>query len=288
MWMFVLAADEPKSQTVLDYVHAGGLIGYFIIFLSLVGLALVIANFIRLRRDRFLPEGVIAGLEQKLAGNDISGAIVFCRQPESESYIARVVGSALLRCSRSPFGLLELRSAIEESGQMEVERLYRTTDGIGVIAAVAPMLGLLGTVIGLVGAFNSVGVEEGARRSSELATYMSLALVTTAQGLFVAIPCTAAYSFFRRRIDKLASDSGDTLETLLAIVQSAGSGGPARGAPVAQARAQAANIVAGPAGGQPGAAARPMQAQPQSQPQNAIPLTSGPIASVGPAGGVRP
>lgn len=282
MRMFVLAADGPKTQTLLDYVHAGGLIGYFIIFMSLVGLALMIANFIRLRRDRFLPEGVIAGLEQKLASNDIAGAIVFCRQPESESYVARVVGAALLRCTRSPFGLLELRSAIEESGQVEVERLYRTTDGIGVIAAVAPMLGLLGTVIGLVGAFHSVGVEEGARRSSELATYMSLALVTTAQGLFVAIPCTAAYSFFRRRIDKLAAESGDTLETLLAIVQSAGSGGPARGAPVAQAMSQAANIVAGP-GGQAGAA-RPMQTQQQS----AIPLSSGPVASVGPGGGVRP
>lgn len=235
--ILVLAQDGQNTRTLLDYVRDGGPIGYFIILLSLVGLAFAIANVIRLRRAKFVPPVVHNSLEQLLAANDVQGAIAYCRRPESDSYLTRVVGASLLRCSRSPFGLLELRGALEESGQVEVERMYRYTDAIGLIASVAPMLGLLGTVLGLVGAFHTVGVDEGARRSQELATYMSLALVTTAEGLCVAIPATAAYAFFRRRIDKLAAESGDALESIIATVQASSGAAPrpaARpGAPVA-------------------------------------------------------
>jgi biopolymer transport protein ExbB len=130
--------------------------------------------------------------------------------------------SALVRCARSPFGFLELKSALEESGQRQVDRLTKMTDGVGLVAALGPMLGLLGTVFGMVGAFRTIGELEGASRSSELAKYMSHALVTTALGLVVAIPCTAAFTVFKRRIDRLAGELGQKAEELASYVQGKG------------------------------------------------------------------
>jgi biopolymer transport protein ExbB len=85
-------------------------------------------------------------------------------------------------------------------------RLHRLNNGLGVLAAVGPMLGLLGTVIGMIGAFNAIGSLQGAARSTELARFMSLALVNTAQGLVVAVPATVAFALFRQRIDRLVTD----------------------------------------------------------------------------------
>jgi len=77
------------------------------------------------------------------------------------------------------------------------------------------MLGLLGTVIGMIGAFNAIGSLQGAARSTELAKFMSLALVNTAQGLVVAVPCTVAFALFRQRIDRMVTDvAADVLEPL--------------------------------------------------------------------------
>ncbi|MDX2147745.1 MAG: MotA/TolQ/ExbB proton channel family protein [Planctomycetota bacterium] len=267
------AASDANAKSLLDYINDAGLIGYVIILLSLVGLALVIASFIRIRRERFVPPEVSTNLHALASDNNIDGMVAYCDAPEADSYLARVVGPALRRCSRSPFGLLELRSAMEETAAIEVDRLHRTTDGIGVIAAVAPMLGLLGTVIGLIGAFHVVGVSETTARSQELASFMSLALVTTAQGLIVAIPCTAAHALFRRRIDRFASEAGDTLESVLAAVQLASGAvasarpAPAR-APVAPSGNPVAYSVAGPG---PASSPSPAAAGPGSL-TNARPL----------------
>jgi biopolymer transport protein ExbB len=103
-------------------------------------------------------------------------------------------------------GALEARASIEDAAQVETMRLHRLNNGLGVLAAVGPMLGLLGTVIGMIGAFNAIGSLQGAARSTELARFMSLALVNTAQGLVVAVPATVAFALFRQRIDRLVTD----------------------------------------------------------------------------------
>jgi biopolymer transport protein ExbB len=122
---------------------------------------------------------------------------------------------------------MEIRTALEESGQREADRLNRSVDLIGLIAAVAPMLGLLGTTIGMIGAFNSIGALEGAARSRALAGFMSLALVNTAQGLAVAIPCTAAFSLLRKRLDGLVSQAGEVIENLAVYIENPATAGGA-------------------------------------------------------------
>lgn len=240
-WTTLAQDAEPQGRSLWQYILAGGPVGFLIIALSVVAVALIILQLVRVRRERLFPEPVIVELDRLLQANDIKGAIDVCRNEENDSFLTRVIGSALDRCSRSPFGFLELRSALEEAGQRETDRLYRSTDGIGLIAALGPMLGLLGTVVGMIGAFGAIGHADGASRSQELAGFMSIALVTTAEGLLVAIPCTAAFTMFRRRIDRLVNEAGEIVELLSSRLETGADrtaeGGPAAARGGATARA---------------------------------------------------
>lgn len=210
-------SDERRS--LLDTVHDGGEIGYVIILLSFVAVGLIGREVFRLRRKKLAPPEAVAKLEELLKKGDIRGAVQLCRNPEADSFLTRVFGSALVRCARSPFGMLEIKTALEEAGQQETAKLYRSTDGIGLIASIAPMLGLLGTVVGMVGAFDTISVTQGVAKPDQLAGSISQALVTTVMGLLVAIPATAAYSFLRNRIDALVGEVAQVSEDLAALVE---------------------------------------------------------------------
>ncbi len=118
------------------------------------------------------------------------------------------------------------KAALEEAGKEQVARLYRSTDGLGLIAAIAPMLGLFGTVVGMVGAFNTISSTEGFARPDELAGDISQALVTTLMGLVLAIPATAAFTYFRNRIDHLAAEIGTIVEDLASLAERAAAAPP--------------------------------------------------------------
>lgn len=241
-------APTQSSTSLLEHVASGGPIGYAIIVLSFMAMALIVTHIIQIRASRLAPPEVVHRLDVMLRDNNVAGAIKFCQTPENDSFLTRVFGSALVRCSRSPFGFLELRSSLEEAGQEQVARLYRSTDGIGLIASVSPMLGLLGTVVGMVGAFDTIARTEGFAKPDQLAGSISVALITTVLGLCVAIPCTAIFSYFRNRIDHFASEVSNVIEELAVHLESqTGDRQPAarRPGPAAkQAPRQAANPAA--------------------------------------------
>lgn len=218
------AVNTATEMSLFDYIKAGGLVGYIIIILSIVALGLMIANFIWLQRSRLMPPPVVSALRQLVFAGQLLSAKEFCNKPENSCAITRTLAVALARCESSPLGLLEIRTAVQEAVEYESDRLYRGTDGIGLLAALGPMLGLLGTVIGMIGAFGTIGQMEGAARSQQLSDFMSLALVATAMGLIVAIPCTAAYSLFRRRIEHMVSDIARELEAIVAYIERSSAG----------------------------------------------------------------
>lgn len=223
----LLAQAQPTGKSLFAYLQDGGQIGWMIVLLSIVAIALIVAQLVQVRLARLAPPESVQALDELLSRGDTRGAIEHCEGLGHGSFLTRVVGAALVRCSRSPFGFLELRGALEEAGQREVARLYRLTDAVGLIASVAPMLGLLGTVVGMVGAFDTITLSEGPAKPDQLAGNISVALITTVLGLIVAIPCTAAYTFLRNRVDALTSDVGDTIEDLASHLEGA-SGQPAR------------------------------------------------------------
>lgn len=224
-----VVAQQPAAQTsksLLDHIASGGPIGYAIIALSFVAVALIVAQLVRLRVRRLAPPAVVAELDRMLRDHDVSAATAFCQRPEHDAFLTRVFGAALSRCARSPFGFLELRAALEEAGQEQVARLQRSTDTVGLIASVAPMLGLLGTVVGMVGAFETISFTEGFARPDQLAGDISVALMTTVLGLLVAIPCTAAYAYLRNRVESVAAEVAQITEHLAAQIERHGPDGP--------------------------------------------------------------
>lgn len=237
-------AAESEAASLLDYILDAGFVSYLLILCSIVAVALVIRNILVLRRSVVVKPDVVRQLESLLVAGNVREAERFCQQPENSCFVTRVFGQALVRCSRSPFGLMEVRAGAEEAGSAEVESMHRLNDGVGIIAAVAPMLGLLGTVIGMIGAFQTIGSLTGSARSNSLAMFMSMALVNTAEGLVIAIPCTVAFALFRRRIESLTTTLTDIIERMIGHVQAISSpaaGGGAGGGPgVGAARAPVA------------------------------------------------
>src|SRR5215831_11255531 len=104
-WVLTLAQDtttaEPESKSVLEYIAAGGPLSYVLVLVSLAAVALVIRNLIIFSRRRMAPPAVFERLSSLLRDNDIEGALAYCSAPENSSFLTRVFGSALLRCSRS-------------------------------------------------------------------------------------------------------------------------------------------------------------------------------------------
>ncbi len=230
--LLLAAAPTPTNgwmpRNILEYIQSGGVLSYVLIALSIVALALMLRNIVALRPSRIAPGYVHDDLVRFARVGDAAGALAYCGKDENDCLLANAVGAGLERSADSAFQTFELREEIESAGRHETERLHRMNDGLGIIAAVAPMLGLLGTVIGMIGAFGAISALQGAARSSELARFMSLALVNTAEGLVVAIPCTIAFAIFRRRIDRLAGDAAqdaDAIARMFASVWSAGARG---------------------------------------------------------------
>jgi biopolymer transport protein ExbB len=231
---------EPTSRSLLGYINAGGVISYVLIVLSIVAVALMVTNLVMLRLSSMAPDSVVEGLEPLLAERNIDAVQAFCRVPGNDCFLSRIVARGLAKVSRSQFGLLELKPAVEEAGARELAKLERVNHGLAMLAAVGPMLGLLGTVIGMIGAFATIAGESGIAKNQDLAKYMSVALVCTAEGLIIAIPCTFAYAIFKRRTERVAAEVGDTAERLLGVL----GGGPVRSAAPAARSAQAARTGA--------------------------------------------
>jgi len=223
--ILILAQGDAGAETersLLDFILGGGPIGLIILILSLAAIGMIGAQLFRIRRERLAPAVLVEELRPIFKDADVQGVIDRCEQQERESYLSRVIRLSLSRAARSPFGMLELRSTVDEVGQLEVDRLYRLTDGIGLVATIAPMLGLLGTVVGMVGAFDAITLAEGPARPDELAGSISQALITTVLGLIVAIPCTSAYTYLRNRIDHLTTEIGETIDELIAPIEQQG------------------------------------------------------------------
>ncbi|MBI1189840.1 MAG: hypothetical protein GC200_04055 [Tepidisphaera sp.] len=237
------SAPAAHGRSLLEYIQSGGFLSYVLIALSITALALVITNFYRNRLEAWAPPAAIELLGRMLRDGDIESVKRYAGAPENDNFVANVIGAAIQRCSRSSLGFLELRSALEEAGGQEVERRYRALEHIALIAALGPMLGLLGTVIGLIGAFGTLSQLEGASRSKELADFMSLALVNTAEGLTVAIPCTAFYSILRRKVDTLAMRCGLLIEGLTSPLEQRVAAAGAAPRPVAPAPSRPAPVL---------------------------------------------
>jgi len=201
-----------RSISLWTLIKAGGTVGWVIVLMSLAALAMVIDHFISLRRENLVPTELADQIEEHLEEKQYEKARELCN--EDSSFLAKVIGSGLSQIG-GMFGFFDMQNAMTETSEREIARLYRKLDILSFIAVTAPMLGLLGTVTGMIRSFHMIASTEGAARPSQLATGIYEALVTTAEGLIVAIPAMFFVSYFRTRIDHFVAEAEAVVERLM-------------------------------------------------------------------------
>jgi biopolymer transport protein ExbB len=170
---------------------------------SIIGLAIAVERMIGLSRERIIPPGFIDGLKQAFGKGDdasVAASIRFCE--ESATPVGRVFEAGLLSLPMGPSGV---EKAIEDAGGREVNKLKRSVRSLSVVASISPLLGLLGTVYGLISVFQSASVG-GMGKADVLAKGIYEALVTTAAGLTIAIPVLLAYQYLASKVDGLVDE----------------------------------------------------------------------------------
>ncbi len=188
---------------LLELLERGGIIMIPILVFSVVALAVFFERCWALRNSRVVPSDFIGLVRRKLGEGRVNDALALCEG--NQSSIAAVLASGLKRQGGGRDGIKE---AFEEVGRVEVSYLSRFVEVMGTIAAVAPLIGLLGTVVGMIDVFRSVvadaGVTPGPVNPASLASGIWTALLTTAAGLSVAIPVYIGYRFLLGKVDRLA------------------------------------------------------------------------------------
>ena len=181
----------------LQWFARGGPVMYPILGCSIIGLAIFLERLAFLRRKHLLPARFVRGVTRAWQRREFDAAWRLCQQQDVP--LARILRAGLLKVKSGP---QEVERAIEASGSHEAGVLEANLRFLGAISNIAPMLGFLGTVTGLITAFNVIAVQ-GTGDPKLMADGVSEALITTEFGLFVGIPALGAYHYLRGKVDRL-------------------------------------------------------------------------------------
>lgn len=203
---------QAGTQTFFEqFVMAGGPIVWFVLLpMSLVAVFLAAEYSLTIRRKKLLPDGIgarVVGIVRQFGPDDIE-----TRVAERDDFVSTAVARAL-RQDRGDW--FRMRNLLFESLQEQALRLMRKIEWVNLIGNVSPMVGLFGTVFGMIKLFNAIVTAGGQPQPAQLADGISVALVTTFWGLFIAIPALAIHGVFRNRIETLLSDATAQVEDIL-------------------------------------------------------------------------
>ena len=186
------------EMQIFNVIMKGGILMIPIGLCSIVALAIIIERFFSLRRASIDTREFMDTMRQVLRQNRIQDAVEIC--DEVDAPMARIMRAGILKYNRTKE---DIREAIEDAGHLEIPRLERYLSAMATCANIAPLLGLLGTVAGMIKAFAQSQALEGQVSPSDLAEGIGNALVTTAAGLTVAIPTLVAYNYFVTRVENM-------------------------------------------------------------------------------------
>ena len=180
----------------------GGVIGMILWLMSIVTVAIVVQYFITIRREKILPDQLgreiktLCETKQYRQAIDLTG--------EDASFLGYVMHAGL---SRAEHGYPAMERAMEEAAEERTTKLLRHIEWLNLMGNISPMLGLLGTVWGMINAFFKIVQAGGIPNPGDLAGAIGIALVTTLLGLAIAIPALGVYGVMRNRIDALSSEA---------------------------------------------------------------------------------
>jgi len=206
----------PKDKTLLDLYKTGGFLMHPILLCSIGTIAVGVFCFIQINTKKMMPKGQIDALTGMMQQRDATAAFEFCQR--NPNVFTNTVGAGLLKVNfeRDMANKPAMEQAAGESLLGEETRLMIWVNYLNVFATIAPMLGLLGTVTGMIASFDQLAA--GRSEPQDLAGGIGEAMITTAGGLFVGIPAMFLYFFFRNRITVIVSNIQKAATFLLDVL----------------------------------------------------------------------
>jgi biopolymer transport protein ExbB len=214
-------AGPPRKRVLVWFAESLGWF-YSIAFLSLsfTLVALFVMNLLAARRENVVPAALVEGFEAHLNEKRYQEAYEMAKS--DESFLGQVLSAGLAKLSA---GYEQAMAAMQEVGEDENMKLEHRLSYIALIGTVSPMVGLLGTVDGMVRAFSEIAIAGATPKPATLAEGVSTALITTLVGLWIAIPAIAVYGILRNRVQRLVLEVGILSEGLMSRFSTVGGGG---------------------------------------------------------------
>jgi len=205
-------ATATGDKSYLEWMYEALGLFYSIVFLALSFslVALLVMNLLTARRESILPVGLVEGFEAHLNEKKYQDAYEMAKS--DESFLGQVLSAGLAKLSSGYQPAIE---AMQEVGEEENMKLEHRLSYMALIGTISPMVGLLGTVQGMISSFSVIASRETTPPPSELAKGISTALFTTLVGLFIAIPAIAIYNILRNRVARLVLEVGIVSEGLM-------------------------------------------------------------------------
>ena len=204
-------------MNLLDIFLKGGFIMWPILLSSIIGLAVSIDRFIMLRKAKINVPAFMVRIRGFIKKKDISGAISYCMQEKSP--VANIVRKGL---KKYKYGHDRVKDAIENAGSQEISKLEKGLSVLASVAGIAPLLGFLGTVTGMIQAFMTIQDLAGAANPSDLVGGIWEALITTAFDLIIGIPAFALYNYFLSAVKKLVGEMETVANDVIDVIQDGG------------------------------------------------------------------
>ncbi len=196
-------AGDDGTAGFLDIVIGSGPVGIILwlalLATSLAGIHLVIDSFVKIRQTKIMPSDLVEGVQEAMSQGDLAEAMDLCRQRPGIMSNILMAGFANVE-----EGFDVIQDSINAAADLESERLLQKVTYLSVVSNLAPMLGLMGTVQGMIFAFATLATgEAGAAQQAMLAMNISQALYTTMSGLAVAVPAVAFFYYFRNKANNI-------------------------------------------------------------------------------------
>ena len=209
----------PESQLTWMYKSLGPFYSIVFLALSFTLVALFVMNLLTARRENVVPVALVEGFEAHLNEKRYQEAYEMAKA--DESFLGQILSAGLAKLSS---GYDQAIEAMQEVGEEEDMKLEHRLSYMALIGTISPMVGLLGTVQGMIATFSVIAGGGGTPDPADLADGISTALFTTLVGLFIAIPAIAAYNILRNRVQRLVLEVGILSEGLMGRFSNVGGG----------------------------------------------------------------
>ena len=224
------AAEAPKQNQsyFMWFIECSGFIGLVILGLSIYFIATVSRMFVELRMQTAMPPEILAQCEVMLEQRDFKG--IFNVVKDDDSYFSRVLVTGI---TELPNGLSEAREAMERVGDMLTTDMEKKISMMAVLGTLGPMIGLLGTLKGMIASFSVIAVSDTQLKASQVAKGISEALLLTFEGVALSVPAIYFFSFFRNRVMSISVTTMTRADEFLRHFAQAARSKPGAGAPAA-------------------------------------------------------